>query len=716
GNINLLNQKGLSLLDYKEEEIMGKNWFDFVVPDKEKERTQDVFNRIMKGEVNLADSFENVVVTRNGDERLILWNNKYIRDKDGVIRGTFSSGQDITEMRSAENALRESEEKYRSLVEQSLVGFSIISGDPVDIPFANEPLAKITGYSVDEIIGMETESIASLVHKDDLENLRQLIYDCRRKGERQGERMQVRLVRKNGDTAWVELTVNRIEYMGKPAVQIAFVDISEKRRAEEELGESEQELKMIYNTIREGIIFTDENMNIISCNPGAERMLGYSSDELKSRSYYQIIDESMALEPDQKTREKRLSEDGYLEQEDFYFKRKNGEIFPCSFSVTLVKDDSGKFKGLLGSFRDTTESKRINEELRSEKEKYQVLFDAAPVAIAVSRENGEILDVNKSLEEMLGYPLEVLKQKSATEFYTKAEDRTRIGNLLTLEGKVRDAQVKMITKDRVRIDVLQNVDYINYESDIARLSTMRDITELNKTKEALEEARARAEFFNDLMAHDINNVHQGILVGAELLLRRSDLSKDAERHTRAIRDQVSRGIQLIENVRKLSKMQTDEVQILQPLDLHTVLANAILLVQHGFPEKEVRINISINPEEVIVLADEFLIDLVYNLVHNAMKFTREDGIIEILVEPSKHEGFVRVAVSDKGPGISDDRKDDVFSRLEKGRTLGSGMGLTLVKRIAGRYGGNVWVEDRVPGSYTMGAKFIVELPIHKIES
>jgi PAS domain S-box-containing protein len=386
--------------------------------------------------------------------------------------------------------------------------------------------------------------------------------------------------------------------------------------------------------------------------------------------------------------------------------------------LTVNQIDYSEEKAVQIAFVDITERQKAEEEkqhfleeLRAEKEKYQVLFDSAPIAIAVSRENGEILDVNISMQEMLGYSSNMLKEKSAVDFYTKSSDREHLGEMLNKEGKVRDQEVTMITQKRDEIAVLQNVDYVHYEGEIARLSTMRNITELNKAKKDLELARARAEFFNDLMAHDLNNVHQGILVGAELLLRNEGLTQESIKHSSAIRDQVARGIQLIENVRKLSKMEADEELELQPLDLHGIIANAILLVQHGFPGKDIKIDIKFNPEEIIVLADEFLIDLFYNLVHNAMKYNISDqGVIDIIVDSADSDDKVRVAITDKGPGIPDERKRDLFSRLERGRTLGSGMGLTLVKRIAERYKGSAWVEDRVPGSYSMGAKFVVELP------
>ncbi|MHA1577720.1 MAG: sensor histidine kinase, partial [Candidatus Thorarchaeota archaeon] len=137
----------------------------------------------------------------------------------------------------------------------------------------------------------------------------------------------------------------------------------------------------------------------------------------------------------------------------------------------------------------------------------------------------------------------------------------------------------------------------------------------------------------------------------------------------------------------------------------------IKLVTHAFPEKKPVIGISFKRNEILVMADEFLVDAFYNLIHNAMKVSDDIPEIQVIAERSEVDGFINISISDNGQGISDDRKEMLFTRLDTGRTLGSGIGLTLVKRIVERYYGTVWIEDRIPGDYTKGAKLILQLPL-----
>ncbi len=152
--VKLVNAKGCEILGYEEKDILGKNWFEHFLPVRVREDIQGIFRRLMSGDVELFKYVEDIVLCRGGEERLIAWHNTVIRDEDGRIVGTLSSGEDITQRRRAETQLRQSEECYRSLVENVNLGISIIDRS-YRLTLMNSVQAKMNGTSVEQCIGQE---------------------------------------------------------------------------------------------------------------------------------------------------------------------------------------------------------------------------------------------------------------------------------------------------------------------------------------------------------------------------------------------------------------------------------------------------------------------------------------------------------------------------------------------------------------------------------
>jgi len=111
--VKLINRKGCEVLGYKGEEIIGKNWFDTFTPEKERVRVMDVFQKLMAGKIEPVKQFENFILTKSGEERLIAWHNTLLRDESGKVIGTLSSGEDITERKQAEETLKEREKELQ---------------------------------------------------------------------------------------------------------------------------------------------------------------------------------------------------------------------------------------------------------------------------------------------------------------------------------------------------------------------------------------------------------------------------------------------------------------------------------------------------------------------------------------------------------------------------------------------------------------------------
>ncbi|HPG40892.1 MAG TPA: PAS domain S-box protein [bacterium] len=150
GNIELINQMGCSILGYSYEELLGKDWFSNFIPPQQQTSVLAVFHKIMKGDILPVEYYENSIVNKQGEERIIAWHNTLLKDSDGNIIGTLSSGEDITEKKLAEDAWRESEAKYRRLHETMVDAFVSIDLNGY-IREYNRSYQLMLGYSVDEL-------------------------------------------------------------------------------------------------------------------------------------------------------------------------------------------------------------------------------------------------------------------------------------------------------------------------------------------------------------------------------------------------------------------------------------------------------------------------------------------------------------------------------------------------------------------------------------
>jgi PAS domain S-box-containing protein len=144
GNITLLNKRGLEILGYGGEELLGKNWFKTCLPERMTDDVLDVYHQLIRGEVEPVEYYENPVLTKDGKERIIAWHNSTLRDPAGEIVGILSSGEDITDRLLADEALKESEEKYRSMMEAMIEPIVICSPD-FRVEYMNPAMIRRTG-------------------------------------------------------------------------------------------------------------------------------------------------------------------------------------------------------------------------------------------------------------------------------------------------------------------------------------------------------------------------------------------------------------------------------------------------------------------------------------------------------------------------------------------------------------------------------------------
>jgi PAS domain S-box-containing protein len=227
GSVTLVNRKGCHILGFSDKEILGRDWFDNFLPQRQREEVRSLFHRLLSGEIGPGEYCESPVLTRRGDERIIAWRNNVLTDERGHIQGMLSSGEDISERRRAEEELKKSEARYRLLVETANEGI-FVHQEGV-IRFVNARCSDIIGYHAEELL---FRPFSRFIHPDDRETvLRDHLdpvstYDGTRTSS-------FRIIAGSGDTRSVELISLWIDWEGRPALLGFLADITDRVKAQE---------------------------------------------------------------------------------------------------------------------------------------------------------------------------------------------------------------------------------------------------------------------------------------------------------------------------------------------------------------------------------------------------------------------------------------------------------------------------------------------------
>lgn len=245
GDIKLINRKGCQILGYEEPEIINRNWFELCIAEDIRKEIVDVFEDLMAGNIEAVEHYENTVVTRPGQQKMIAFHNTIIRDTDGRITGVLFSGEDITMRNQAEQALRNSEEQIRLLLDSTEEGIYGLDLDG-NCTFANEAFLKALGYADSaELIG---KNIHAMMHHSRPDGTPYPLEECRacmpfRTG--QGTHVDDEIFwRKDGSTIPVSYWSRPVHKDGRiTGSVVAFLDISERLKARTDLEESDRRLR-----------------------------------------------------------------------------------------------------------------------------------------------------------------------------------------------------------------------------------------------------------------------------------------------------------------------------------------------------------------------------------------------------------------------------------------------------------------------------------------
>ena len=435
-----------------------------------------------------------------------------IANDEGDVSAVFGVTRDITERKRTEEALRESEEKYRVLVEGSRTIIGILQEGR--LRYVNRRAIENLGWSHKELLSPSFDALKEMV----AERFQPLVI-ANMNRRLSGEKLppyEISVKTKGGREIPVAVHAAVILYEGKPAIEFSFSNISERRRVEERLRQSEERYRSLFDRMLDGVYLSTHEGRFVDVNPAFVRMFGYSSKqemlEIKG------IKKQLYFSPEE--RGSHVLDTGREEVEVYRMRRKDGSEIWVEDHGRYIHDQDGKVIYHEGILRDVTERKRAEEALRDSEGKFRMIFHNSPLGIFRSTFDGHLLEVNPAMVKMFGYssPETMVHEihDVAKQMYVRAEDRLRIiadqfgsndvtqhlnhyrrkdGSELTANlyvTTVRDAEGRPIFLEGIVEDITERK---RLEDELRQYSTgLQELVNERSAKLAVSEARYRRLF------------------------------------------------------------------------------------------------------------------------------------------------------------------------------------------------------------------------------
>ncbi|MDC0336099.1 PAS domain S-box protein [Pseudodesulfovibrio sp.] len=392
GSIRTVNPAFCAMLGFSEDELLGKNVMD-ITPEEWHEPETLIFNEqvLVQGH---CEEFQKEFFHKDGRQvpaSVRLWLN---RDEKGTIVGAWGIVRDISKTIQAEEALRQSEQQYRRIVETANEGIVGLDADR-RILFTNQVMADFVGYPQAELVGMP---ILALYRPEDHPTQEQR-FATRKKGV--SEKYERQFVRKDTSIVWGLVSATPLlsdddSYLGSFAM---VSDITDRKQAEAELRESELKYRTIFNNSTEGLYQSSPEGRFINVNPAFARIMGYASPDDLVESVTDIATQFYSNQGERSAVMEIMERDGEITEYELRHTRKDGSVIWVSENARVVKDEAGNTVLYEGSIVDITERKKAKDALKLT----QFSVDNAPLAIYWINPAGEFIYVNDNACANLGY-------------------------------------------------------------------------------------------------------------------------------------------------------------------------------------------------------------------------------------------------------------------------------------------------------------------------
>ena len=480
GKIEQFNQSYQSMLGYEPDELRQLTYMDLTP-----ERWQEFEAAITRDQIwtrGYSDIYEKEYIRKDGSVFPVELRSAIMRDEVGKPLAMWAIVRDISERKVIEQTLRESEARYRELLDNSMQGVFVFQD--MRVVYTNQAVRNELGYTQAELSILTPPEIIQLVHPDDRSMFAQRLQN-RQKGVTPVDRYSMRVIHKNGEIRWIVARTVPIQFNGKPALMTTAIDVSEIKRVEAELRESERTQRSILNASDAMVFLADANGVIISANDEFIQRLGLNADSVAGTVVHGIF-------PEDVTRERRLGFNRVVSSGKpvIFEDARDGKWFDNSFYPVL--DEAGKVVRVTAFIRDITERRRVTEALRISEEKYRTLAEAAHDIIFIIDREDRIEYVNSFGAKFLGKPARQLAGQPRARFFPPDTGQHQADSILQVlrTGEPVSAESAYIFLNQTIWLNTWLVPLKNAAGEVTSvLGVSRDISERKQAEEELRQAR-----------------------------------------------------------------------------------------------------------------------------------------------------------------------------------------------------------------------------------
>jgi two-component system, cell cycle sensor histidine kinase and response regulator CckA len=667
--------------------------------------------RVVEEHQERAWTCEYRIVRPDGTIRWIHDRGYPILDESGNIRLRTGISTDITDRKKAEEALRESEEKYRLLFEKGKDAVVFHEVDSLRFVDVNPAAEALWGYTRSELMTMTPVDLSLEPDKT-----REALEQATKPG---GTQVPIRWQRKkDGSSIAVEISASHSFTWRKRNVLCSIVrDITDRKKSEEALRESEERFRLAMEATNDGVWDWDLKTDHVFRSPGFFSMLGYGEEEFGGRfGEWQNLVHPEDLKAVLQSLNEYLNGTTENYEVEFRMLDKSGDpVWILSRGKVVARDAHGEPLRMLGTHTDVTGRKRAEEALKESDKQYRTLFEDSIDGVYSVLRDGTITDANPSFCELFGYTRGEMIGKDIRDLYSEPTDRPRFQKEIEKTGFVKDYEVKFRKRDGTEVDCLisSSVHFGEDGSITGYRGIVRDLTARKELHRQLRQAQ-KMEAIGTLaggVAHDFNNILQVTLGYSELILGDEELPGHYRADLQKIHESARRGADLIQ--RLLTFSRKTEIKP-QPLNLNRRIGELSKMLERTIP-KMIDIRVFPGGNLATINADPTQIDQVLmNLAVNARDAMPEGGKLTVETAnitldedyakthlDAKPGRYVLLMVTDTGAGMDKETLGHIFEPFFTTKALGegTGLGLAMVHGIVKQHGGLIWAYSE-PGAGT----------------